>query len=127
MHLEFFLIAVASLVYPAATPTTSKPWSETEQRLSARDQFQGLEQFWELLEYLLMCRTVGAIQDGRLLVAPDFAEAGDVVAILAGCSNPVVLRKDDASSTFRLLGDAHLMGIAPGETSENGLVEFVLS
>ncbi|KAK4943013.1 hypothetical protein LTR10_017398 [Elasticomyces elasticus] len=137
MHLELFLTVIRPLLhYPGATYLTMEllqPELVTGAgRAGVKDRFSGFEQFWELLEYLLMCRTVSKMDTGQLLVASDVAQVGDVVAILAGCSNPVVLRPDTHPTTggpltFRLLGDAHGLGMDVDEISSDGLVEFILT
>lgn len=89
-------------------------------------RFEDFEQFWDLLEYLLMSRTICKLDDGRLAVAPDFAEAGDRVAILAGCSNPAVLRKS-TDGTFRLLEDGQMLGARGMEMDLSSVAMLTLS
>lgn len=74
-----------------------------------------------------MCRAVCGVNGSRLLVAPDFVETGGTVAVLAGCSNPVILRGGGSSGTFRLLRGAHVLGVSADETRQDGLVNLILS
>lgn len=77
--------------------------------IAEAEQFQGLENFWNLLVYLLSSRTICRLEDGRLILAPNFAKPGNVLAILAGCSSPVILR-EEADGTMSLVGDAYALG-----------------
>ncbi|KAM7211862.1 Heterokaryon incompatibility protein (HET) domain containing protein [Rhypophila decipiens] len=103
-------------------------------------RFSQMDSLTDELVYLVATRTIGQLEDGRLLLAPDSAEEGDGVCILAGCSNAVVLRSRtsggmEGEDPFTLLGDCYVMGLhesinntskEPGESGGRGLMELVL-
>lgn len=126
-HLELFLITVAAKFHNESLAFVPARWLLVENLLAENEGFKSFELFWDLLEYLLMCRTICEMNGSRLLVAPDFVETGDTVAILTDCSNPVILREGGSSGTFRLLGDAHALGVSADETRQDGLVNLILS
>jgi hypothetical protein len=115
-HLELFLLEFSKIYRGEASANTSSALQLTRQ-----DTFQNLEPFWDLLEYLLMSRTICEMEDSRLLVAPDIAQSGDAVEVLAGCTNPVIMRRDRTDGTFRLLGDAQVLGVKQQDTMYQGL------
>ena len=42
---------------------------------------------------------------GHLGLVPDFAQEGDMICVLYGCSTPVVLRKNEDQTTYTFIGD----------------------
>lgn len=128
MHLELFLIMVVVRFQPNSGFSLPEAWryAHSTHVIPVDQRFEDIEQFWDLLEYLLMSRTICKLDDGRLAVAPDFVEAGDRVAILAGCSNPAVLR-ESTDGTFRLLGDGHVSGVREMEMDLSGVAMLTLS
>lgn len=118
-HLTLFLTEVANM-YRASKLRSTPPLPDTN-LLLREDRFENFEPFWDLLEYLLMSRIICMMDDRRLLVAPDLAQPEDVVAVLAGCTNPVVLRRNGEGGTFRLLGDAHVNGVEEKEVRRERL------
>lgn len=128
MHLELFLIMVVVNFEPRSSFSLPEEWlyAYSTQDIAVGQHFEDVEQFWDLLEYLLMSRTICKLDDGKLAVAPDVAEAGDRVAILAGCSNPAILR-ESADGTFRLLGDGHVLGVCEAEMDLSGVAMLTLS
>ncbi|KAF2856722.1 hypothetical protein T440DRAFT_462957 [Plenodomus tracheiphilus IPT5] len=122
-HLELFLMEFEKIYRTCTMPLETRlAKDQSACRVLTGAQFQGLEPFFSLLEYLLMSRTICSMEDSRLLVAPDVAHAGDSVAVLAGCTNAVVLRRNENNESFRLLGDAHVCGVTDEETSRDGLM-----
>lgn len=62
------------------------------------------------MEYRL-CVTDG----GRVGLAPSSARLGDLVAILLGCSVPVLLRKAENQDEWVFVGECYLDGVMHGE------------
>ncbi|KAI8937759.1 hypothetical protein NX059_005459 [Plenodomus lindquistii] len=121
-HLELFLREFERLHRVCMAPNDKVVGTDQNAySLSMVKRFQGLETFFDLLEYLLMSRTICSMDDGSLLVAPDVAHVGDIAAVLAGCTNAVVLRASESNGSYRFLGDAHVRGITDEETSREGL------
>jgi hypothetical protein len=128
MHLELFLIMFARIFRKDETASVLNQLQDSSGLvLEEGDRFQDFEPFWDLLEYLLMSRTVCEMKGSGMVVASDIAQPGDIVAILAGCSNPVVLRKSQSDRTFRLLSDAHVLGVNQNDTSREGLVTICIN
>ncbi len=109
-HLELFLGMLSLSRKPSSTNVFAERFEESSPAIPEYLRFQGVEEFWDLLIYLLATRTVCATAEGGLVVAPDFTEVGDEVYMLAGCSNPVVLR-NTTGGAFRLMGDCHVLGL----------------
>ena len=63
-------------------------------------------------------KLVSTKKDYLCLVPPD-ARAGDVVAILAGCSVPVLLRLAVEGSFYEFLGTCYVHGIMHGEATKD--------
>jgi hypothetical protein len=64
-------------------------------------------------------------------LASRFAQPGDVITVLLGCSTPIILRP--AGTQFKVIGDVYLYGFMSGEAvrglgdDTNGLEDFYLS
>jgi hypothetical protein len=59
-------------------------------------------------------RRLATTEKGYLCYAPCKAEPGDVIAILADCHAPVVLRRQPGGH-FQFIGTCHVHGIMHGE------------
>ena len=81
---------------------------------------------WDKRFFLLSAPSAAAATNGTVVgggsasfgVAPPQARAGDIVAVLLGCSVPVVLRpvdEDDSRAGFELVGEAYIYGMMDGE------------
>lgn len=109
---------------PKACDWTLEDWPQ----VAEEKRFPESEELFSAVDYIVASRTLGILDDGRLVLAPDFTEEGDLVYILAGCSNAAVLRKrDDGSIMF--LGDCYVMGLSDcaGEGAEARWDKIVLS
>jgi hypothetical protein len=83
----------------------------------------------------ITCRTLIQTDTGELCLAPFWAQEGDIVCQLIGCTVPVILRRrDDGRYTF--VGDCYVYAKMNGEMielleqameSEAGLEKFVLA
>jgi hypothetical protein len=62
---------------------------------------------------LLKRRRLATTINGRLALVPRAAKPGDIVAILVGCGQAVILRSDDDS--FKVVGTSYVHGIMEGE------------
>jgi hypothetical protein len=56
-------------------------------------------------------------EEGLTGVAPCRARPGDVVAVLYGCSIPLVLRKAGQQDAWRVIGEAYVHNYMNGEVS----------
>jgi hypothetical protein len=54
-------------------------------------------------------------QEGYIGIGPPLMESGDRVCIVFGCPYPVILRKVENASGYRLVGDAYIYGMMQGE------------
>ncbi|KAL3417252.1 Heterokaryon incompatibility protein 6, OR allele 5 [Phlyctema vagabunda] len=55
---------------------------------------------------------------GHLVLGPEYAEAGDFVALIKGTQVPFILRRQ-SDGQYRLIGEAYVDGIMDGEAMEN--------
>jgi hypothetical protein len=62
---------------------------------------------------LLKRRRLATTINGRLALVPRATKPGDIVAILVGCGQAVILRSDDDS--FKVVGTSYVHGIMEGE------------
>ena len=127
-HLELFLQTLAVTWYPDALAFFQCQWEIDECLQSPQHfaRFEGMNEFWNLLIYLLASRTVCSVRDGRLVVAPDFIQPEDDLVLLLGCSCPVILRKQK-DGTYRLVGEAYALGLDPNTETLAGPVNIVLT
>jgi hypothetical protein len=56
--------------------------------------------------------------EGHVGVAPCRAREGDVVAILYGCSIPLVFRKRGQREAWQVIGEAYVHGFMNGEIAD---------
>lgn len=63
----------------------------------------------------LRSRAIILTQNGRVGLVPFWCGEGHLVAIIHGCSVPLILSKDENSSTYSLVGDCYLEGVMHGE------------
>lgn len=61
-------------------------------------------------------RTFMKMGTGETGIVSQHAAPGDSVAILDGCRFPVVLKKAENSSKYRLVGDCYVDGFMPGSS-----------
>ncbi|KAK0712341.1 hypothetical protein B0T26DRAFT_676819 [Lasiosphaeria miniovina] len=102
-------------------PNKACDWTVEDWPLVAGEKrFVEVEEVAGAVDYVVASRTLGMLQDGRLVLAPNFAEEGDSVHILAGCSNTAVLqRRGDGSMMF--LGDCYVLGLEDVLAEDAGL------
>jgi hypothetical protein len=67
-------------------------------------------------------RLMGTV-NGRMGLAPAAARLGDSIAVLIGCSTPILLRK--LGSGWAVVGECFVQGIMYGEVFESGSLELV--
>jgi hypothetical protein len=68
-------------------------------------------------------------QAGAFGLASQYAQPGDVICLLLGCTYPVILRPDGDSGEFRLVGEAFIHGVMEGELLAQGIddvEEFII-
>lgn len=63
----------------------------------------------------LRSRAIALTQNGRVGLVPFWCGEGHLVTIIHGCSVPLILSKDENSSTYSLVGDCYLEGVMHGE------------
>lgn len=64
---------------------------------------------------VLRCRDKRvAYTKGRLVIVPFVAEVGDICCVVEGIDVPLVLRRTE-SATWKLVGEAFVMGVMEGE------------
>lgn len=126
-HLELFLGVIATNWYPEACGSFNEEWGKefVKEQLPEEERFDGVEDFWDVLIYILTSRTVCVMNKNTLVLAQNYARCGDCVALLVGCSNPVLLRPQN-DGTYVLLGDAHVLGLNPDNIDRKALVEMIL-
>lgn len=113
--LDAWLCAVAwRLRFPKTRPwLPNEPcdWTvEDWPQVAEERRFAEVEELATAVDYIVASKTLGLLQDGRLVLAPDFTEEGGLVYILAGCSNAAALRRrEDGSIMF--LGDCYVLGL----------------
>ena len=90
-----------------------RPHLESWAHLTEQQICPHFPRFYDHLQGLLTSRTIISTEDGRLGIAPDFTEAGDLVCVLFGCHSPVVLRKIDG--LFFFVGDCWMYQMMDGE------------
>lgn len=81
---------------------------------------RGEHSFWQASEFTVGdrswdCRLITTDQ-GHLGMAPRQAMKGDVVAVLIGCSVPVILRDTAGTEEYEVVGEAFMPGFMEGET-----------
>lgn len=54
-------------------------------------------------------------------IGPDHMRAGDTIAIFFGARTPFIIRPDEDTGHFRLIGDCYIHGLMDGEALEMGL------
>lgn len=75
----------------------------------------------ESLLKTVCCRRLMATTGGRIAWVRSCCEEGDVVAIIHGCSVPMVLRKtDEPGCTYEVVGDCYIDGMMDGEAVDWG-------
>jgi hypothetical protein len=62
-------------------------------------------------------RRLMVTEEGHIGVVPCRARPGDVVAILYGCSIPLVLRKDASQDSWLVIGEGYVHGYMNGEVA----------
>lgn len=71
-----------------------------------------------------LCNSLDSGTQGRRLIlskdiefgsGPEHVQEGDMIYVLIGCSVPVILRKAEKDSGFRLVGECYLHGFMDGE------------
>lgn len=72
-----------------------------------------IDWFATLLDDTCLQRSLFTTDDGRLGIGPRTAVKGDLLAVIAGCELPVVLRP--AGHQYRIVGPAFVDGISYGE------------
>ena len=77
-----------------------------------------LHQFCTLSYKGMRDRRLAVLSGGEMSVVPDFAEVGNVVAILMGCSVPVMLRKEDGEDEFEFVGECYMNGMMSSDALE---------
>ena len=60
-------------------------------------------------------RRLGTLDQGSVVLAPGSCEVGDLVAILHGCSVPVLLRPSSKSRCYTVVGECYVHGMMDGE------------
>lgn len=65
--------------------------------------------------FALMDRTLITTVKGYFGVAGSFAEQRDSIAMLFGCSCPVILRKNADAETYSFFIEAYVHGVMEGE------------
>jgi prepilin-type processing-associated H-X9-DG protein len=84
-------------------------------RLSLEDELrlamQFLQKSLQSMEDLCFFLT----EEGYIGIGPPLMESGDRVCIVFGCPYPVILRKVENDSGYRLVGDAYIYGMMQGE------------
>ena len=78
-----------------------------------KDESEDLERFLERVRQCIRYRKLAITRSGRLGIVRSKVRPDDVVAILFGCSVPVLLRKHDEQ--FVLMGKAYIYGVMNGE------------
>ncbi|KAK5740833.1 hypothetical protein LTR17_004423 [Elasticomyces elasticus] len=87
-----------------------------------QDSFYG--RFYDTVEELRL--RVMTSRDGRIGMAPEKAIKGDLICLLFGCSVPMVLRREEYSDQFIVVGECFLDGCMNGQALEqDGLREEV--
>ena len=117
---------VGSIV-AAATRSSSADLTE--------EVFDGWESFLARHKSVVkhMQRRLSTTADGHVGLMPKRAQKGDAIAILLGCSVPVVLRRIDdgrEAEEYQFIGEAYVHGFMNGEifeTSRSAVREFVLA
>jgi hypothetical protein len=119
-HLDLFLRAVQIQRKhgPVILEDPSKVQSHSglQSNLLEQEVPLHLPRFYDHLQGLLTSRTIVSLHDGRICIAPDFTEVGDLVCILFGCDSAVVLRRRDDSYSF--VGDCWCYQMMDGEAIE---------
>jgi hypothetical protein len=67
---------------------------------------------------------------GLMGLAPEEAEAGDVIAVLYGANVPFIIRKagqtENGETCWKLVGDSYVHGIMDGEAVSLGKVQDII-
>jgi acid phosphatase class B len=74
-------------------------------------------------DYFIYGRGLYTTENKRLLLAPDFAKIGDVVAVLFGGYGPYILRPVPNTNRYQYVGDTHVHGLMNGEAAEGLTIE----
>lgn len=109
--LEQLIVQVPSEV-SSPPPTLHRPSSHPMHQMSDKlDTF--LSRFHDTVRK--KTRRLMVTEDGVVGMAPCRAKPGDVVAILYGCSIPLVLRQGSSEGRWKVIGEAYVHGHMNGE------------
>jgi len=113
-HLELFFDMVKLEWYPSGSDWCENISSSELPILPSKQRLEDFGAFYAHLQGLMKSRTVFETEDLKIGVALDFAEPGDIVCQVLGCSVPLVLRRDP-DGNFRFIGDAYVYHFLDGE------------
>jgi prepilin-type processing-associated H-X9-DG protein len=113
---ELYLKTDEELLQPFLTTSKANESLNWEfPRLSLEDELrlalQFLQKSLQSMEGLCFFLT----EEGYMGIGPELMESGDRVCIVFGCPYPVLLRKVENASCYRLVGDAYIYGMMQGE------------
>jgi hypothetical protein len=115
-HLRIRGPSVEELCHATGMYTITKG-SSMKQTNTAEDSF--LSRLHDTKGPARMARRLVTTRKGYLGMAPRRAQTGDVVAVLYGCSVPVVLRmRDDTAMAFEFVGECYVQRYMTGERLE---------
>ncbi|KAF9698563.1 hypothetical protein EKO04_003854 [Ascochyta lentis] len=108
------LINVVPSEITSPPPTLHRPPSHPMHRLNDKlDTF--LSRFHDTVRK--KARRLMVTEEGYIGMAPCRARPGDVVAILYGCSIPLVLRNDTTQDAWQVVGEGYVYGCMNGEVA----------
>ncbi|KAH7090325.1 heterokaryon incompatibility protein-domain-containing protein [Paraphoma chrysanthemicola] len=113
------LIRDAPIEFPASPPPLERPPSYPATRKNNIDSdppHTYLSRFHDTARK--KARRLMVTDEGFVGVAPCRARVGDVVAILYGCSIPLVLRKRGEREAWQVIGEAYVHGFMSGEVAD---------
>jgi hypothetical protein len=69
----------------------------------------GFRSVYDSIQSVVRCRTVAETNSLELMLAPYWAEVGDLICQFVGCTVPVVLRRN-SNGNYKFIGDCYVYG-----------------
>lgn len=101
-------------LFPGMEAYKSIPANPTSEEWLSDDEVKRLTQNLTLAGLTMKGRRLATTSTGWLALLPEYTQRGDIIAVLFGCSFPVVLRPLDGCN-YEYIGEAYVHGIMDGE------------
>lgn len=100
--------------FPEIEAYKSIPDDPTPEKWLSDEEVRRLTQNLTLAGLTMKGRRLATTKTGWLALLPEYAQEGDITAVLFGCSFPVVLRPVEGCN-FEYIGEAYVHGLMDGE------------